>query len=69
MNLVLECDGNYWHNYPLGTERDHLRTSELIKKGFKVLRLWESEIKNMDRNTIQTKLRKIVQEEIMNNNI
>ena len=48
MNLVIECDGNYWHKYPVGLERDHIRTKELIEKGFKVLRLWESEIKVMD---------------------
>ncbi len=48
MNLVVECDGDYWHRYPTGTEIDHIRTKELIGKGFKVLRLWEREIKIMD---------------------
>lgn len=47
MNLVIECDGNYWHRYPIGKEIDHIRTSELIDKGFKVLRLWEIDIKKM----------------------
>jgi very-short-patch-repair endonuclease len=47
MNLVIECDGNYWHKYPTGNEIDHVRTKELIEKGFKVLRLWEFEIKEM----------------------
>jgi len=44
MNLVIECDGDYWHNYPNGNEIDHLRTKELLDKGFKILRLWECEI-------------------------
>lgn len=48
MNLVIECDGDYWHKYPVGLEKDHIRTNELIEKGFKVLRLWEFEIKIMD---------------------
>jgi len=48
MNLVIECDGNYWHKYPIGNEIDKIRTSELINRGFKVLRLWESEIKEMN---------------------
>jgi len=50
LNLVIECDGDYWHNYPIGNERDHIRTKELIEKGFKVLRLWERDIKVMDLN-------------------
>ncbi len=47
MNLVIECDGDYWHKYPIGLEKDHIRTKELIEKGFKVLRLWEYEIRVM----------------------
>ncbi len=50
MNLVIECDGDYWHKYPIGNDIDHIRTSELLSKGFKVLRLWENEIKVMDIN-------------------
>jgi len=47
MNLVIECDGNYWHKYPIGNDLDHIRTKELLEKGFKVLRLWEFEINKM----------------------
>jgi len=46
-NLIIECDGNYWHKYPYGLERDHIRNKEMREKGFKVLRIWGSEIKNM----------------------
>lgn len=56
LNLVIECDGNYWHNYPIGREIDHIRTSELLEKGFKVLRLWECEINKMTINEFQNKL-------------
>lgn len=48
MKMVIECDGDYWHKYPIGNEIDHIRTSELLQKGFKVLRLWEREIKIID---------------------
>lgn len=48
LNMVIECDGDYWHKYPVGNEIDHIRTQELISKGFKVLRLWEHEINIMD---------------------
>jgi len=57
MNLVIECDGDYWHKYPVGNDIDHIRTSELIKKGFKVLRLWEFEIKVMNINQFMEKLK------------
>lgn len=56
INLVIECDGNYWHKYPIGNEIDHIRTSELIENGFKVLRLWESEIKIMDLKSFERRL-------------
>lgn len=45
-NIVLECDGDYFHNYPLGREIDRIRTKELEEKGYKLLRFWEHEIKN-----------------------
>ncbi len=57
LNLVVECDGDYWHKYPIGLEKDHIRTKELIEKGFKVLRLWENEIKVMDINSFKNKLK------------
>ncbi len=40
-------------------ERDRLRTEELIEKGFKVLRLWEFEIKEMSIDTFQNKLMEV----------
>ncbi len=59
LNLVIECDGNYWHKYPIGNELDHIRTKELIEKGFKILRLWESEIKIMNKEDLRIKIQKI----------
>jgi len=56
LNLVIECDGDYWHKFPIGREIDTVRTSELISKGFKVLRLWEHEIKVMDINDFENKI-------------
>ncbi len=57
MNLVIECDGDYWHKYPTGNDIDHIRTSELLSKGFKVLRLWEHEIKKLDLNKFKQKIK------------
>ncbi len=55
-NLVIECDGDYWHHYPIGREIDHVRTQELINQGFKVLRLWEFEIKDMKMADFQKRI-------------
>jgi len=70
MNMIIECDGDYWHKYPMGRDIDKIRTSELLGEGFKVLRLWEHEIKEMDirefkrilpiRSTLFNKLPNIV---------
>ena len=43
-NLIIECDGDYYHKYPEGREIDKIRTLELREKGYKVLRFWEKEI-------------------------
>lgn len=68
--LIIECDGDYWHGNPKKysdeglTERilrqrelDKIRTKELIGKGFRVLRLWECQIKNMELNEFSSKLK------------
>lgn len=39
------CDGNYWHNYPYGKERDKKQVEYLQNEGFKAYRFWESELK------------------------
>lgn len=56
MNMVIECDGDYWHKYPIGLEKDRIRTKELIEKGFRVLRLWECEIKELDLSKFKRRL-------------
>lgn len=53
LNLIIEADGDYWHNFPFGREIDRVRTKELEEKGFRVIRLWENEIKQMDLLTFQ----------------
>ncbi len=54
--IIIECDGDYWHNYPVGRDIDHIRTSELIEKGFKVLRLWERDIRKIELNELKENL-------------
>ena len=69
MNLIIECDGDYFHGnpslYPLHDLnkkqkeqrwRDEVRNKELIEKGFNILRLWENEIISMDIKTFNDKM-------------
>jgi len=48
-NIVIECDGDYWHNYPFGTKRDKERDKYLSRKEYTVLRFWEHEINNSEK--------------------
>ena len=61
MNLVIECDGDYWHKYPIGNKLDHIRTKELLENGFKVLRLWEREIRVMDLKDLNTLIAGVIE--------
>lgn len=45
-NIVIECDGDYWHNFPDRIERDCIRDRELTEAGYCVLRFWGHEIKS-----------------------
>jgi len=66
---VIECDGDYWHGnleiYSIdkmrqGTKEqrclDYERTAQLEEAGFRVIRLWEHEIKEMDINKFNTQI-------------
>lgn len=43
-NLVIECDGDYWHNLPHVRERDRRRDAWLRSNGYRVVRVWGSKI-------------------------
>jgi very-short-patch-repair endonuclease len=56
---IIECDGDWWHCNPLKfpnpsiwqkeqIKEDKIRTKELIEKGFRVIRLWETDINNLN---------------------
>lgn len=55
---IIECDGDYWHNYPIGKEIDKIRTKELIAQGFRVIRLWDSKIRSLTINKFKDILEK-----------
>ena len=45
-NICLYADGDYWHNLPRSIIKDKWVNKILINKGYKIIRLWGSEIKN-----------------------
>ncbi len=70
--LVIECDGDYWHAHPLKYSkdqlnqrqkeqriRDRLRTDQMIQKGFKVLRIWEEDIKKMNEQELLNQIQEV----------
>jgi len=42
--IVIECDGEYWHEYPRGTAADARKTAAMEAAGYTVLRFWGAEI-------------------------
>jgi len=45
-NVIIECDGDYWHNLPGRKEQDKKQTEYLNSIGFEVIRLSEKDINN-----------------------
>lgn len=57
-NLIIETDGKYWHNYPVGREIDRIRNKELINVGYKIIRFWEGMFnKDLVEKTIEDVLK------------
>lgn len=54
--LVIEADGEYWHNYPYGLEKDHIRTKELKEAGYEILRFWETEINKLTLDDFEERI-------------
>ena len=44
-NIAIYCDGDYWHNLPKNRQRDSFVNRTLRTNGYRVIRLWGSEIK------------------------
>lgn len=44
-NLIIECDGNYWHSLKENIIRDKRKNTYLINHGYNLIRLSEFEIK------------------------
>lgn len=42
--IIIEADGDYWHNLPYIKEKDKKRDKVMIENGFTIFRFWEHEI-------------------------
>lgn len=51
--IVIECDGDYWHNRQGVPERDREKTKRMQALGYKVFRFKGSEIKESSSNCIK----------------
>lgn len=71
-NLIIECDGSFWHCdprlFPNGAvydyqkrkiERDSIKNDYLVKNGFKLLRFWELDIINQPEY-VKDEIKKII---------
>lgn len=69
-NLVIECDGDFWHSNPkmfpngpiysyqkVKVEKDSIKNAYLKENGYKICRIWEDDIKNN-----KEKVQKILEE-------
>ncbi len=54
LNLIVECDGAYWHNRPDMKKRDKAKDAYAKKCGFNILRLTEEQI-NQGRFSVRKK--------------
>jgi very-short-patch-repair endonuclease len=43
-NILIEVDGEYWHNYPNGTDKDKEKNEIAKRNNYKLIRIWGKEI-------------------------
>ena len=55
-NMVIECDGHYWHSLPKNKARDDRRDAWLRSQGYTVVRLTEEAIRQDPYSAVTTAL-------------
>ena len=51
--IIIEVDGEYWHNYPEGTKKDKSRDKYINACGWKVIRFWGNDIKSNSNKCLE----------------
>lgn len=55
-NLVIECDGEYWHSLPSQIKRDKNKDKWLQKNGYNIIRIPEKEIRKDPKHALCSRL-------------
>jgi very-short-patch-repair endonuclease len=50
--IIVQCDGDYWHNLPGRKVYDMKQDKKLMKKGYTIVRFTETEIKKSPENCL-----------------
>jgi len=58
-NLIIEADGDYWHNLKKGIDQDKRKNTYFKNHGYNLLRLWEHEINQGVELVIEERLKNI----------
>lgn len=59
--IIIECDGDYWHNREDNKKRDKAKNAYIEKCGWKIIRFWEHDIKN-NLNNIKDSVLQVILE-------
>lgn len=51
-NIAIECNGDYWHSLPDRVERDKRLEEDIKRTPYKLITLWEKEIKQKGFNVL-----------------
>lgn len=58
--LIIECNGDYWHNLPYKMKRDGRLQSYCDKYGYKLIWLWEKDINTNASQLVEGKLMEVI---------
>ena len=51
--ILIEVDGEYWHNYPDGTDVDREKEKMAKDHGYKLVRIWGAEVNSKWRIVVE----------------
>jgi very-short-patch-repair endonuclease len=59
-NLIIECNGDYWHSFPKKKKRDEEIARFAKEIGTKIVFIWEHEINNSPRKALSKALKEVL---------
>lgn len=55
--LIIECNGDYWHNLPQRKERDKKLKKYAMSNNYRLIELWEHDIRIDPKQVLQAKIK------------